>query len=246
MANKIDDVFSALADSNRRQILMMLSENDMNVNSIAVKFKVSRPAISKHLKILTRSKLVKPKRKGRQRYYSLNALPLREVESWIKFYEKFWNEKLDNLEIYLQKQMKTEPFVIERTFNSPADRVWKALIDRDEMENWYFKLSEFKPEVGFEFRFSGGPDKEHQYLHICRITDIIPEKKLAYSWRYDGYTGKSLVTFELSAEGDKTRLKLTHSGLETFPPDVPDFARKNFEAGWTQIIGTSLKDYLEK
>jgi len=83
---------------------MMLSESDMNVNSIAVKFKVSRPAISKHLKILTRSKLVKPKRKGRQRYYSLNAQPLKQVENWIKFYEKFWNEKLDNLEIYLRKQ----------------------------------------------------------------------------------------------------------------------------------------------
>jgi len=104
MTNKIDDVFSALADSSRRQILMMLSESDMNVNSIAVKFKISRPAISKHLKILTRSKLVKPKRKGRQRYYSLNAQPLKQVENWIKFYEKFWNEKLDNLEIYLRKQ----------------------------------------------------------------------------------------------------------------------------------------------
>ena len=104
MADKTDAVFSALADHNRRQILMMLSANDMNVNSIAVKFKVSRPAISKHLKILTRSKLVKPRRKGRQRYYSLNAAPLREVETWIKFYEKFWNEKLDLLKHFVENQ----------------------------------------------------------------------------------------------------------------------------------------------
>jgi DNA-binding transcriptional ArsR family regulator len=103
MAHNIDTVFSALADSNRRQILVMLSEKDMSVNSIAGKFKVSRPAISKHLKVLTRSKLVKPKRKGRQRYYSLNAAPLNEVKSWLKFYEKFWNEKLNLLKSYVEE-----------------------------------------------------------------------------------------------------------------------------------------------
>lgn len=104
MAGNIDAVFSALADSSRRQILTMLSEKDMNVNSIAGRFKVSRPAISKHLKILTRSKLVKPKRKGRERYYTLNAAPLKGVETWIKFYEKFWNEKLDLLKQFVENQ----------------------------------------------------------------------------------------------------------------------------------------------
>jgi DNA-binding transcriptional ArsR family regulator len=104
MANNIDNVFSALADSSRRQILVMLSEKDMNVNSIAGKFNVSRPAISKHLRILTRSKLVKPKQKGRERFYSLNAAPLNGVKSWLKFYEKFWNEKLDLLKSYVEKK----------------------------------------------------------------------------------------------------------------------------------------------
>ncbi len=103
MAHNIDNVFSALADSSRRQILVMLSEKDMNVNSIAGKFKVSRPAISKHLRVLTRSRLVKPKQKGRQRYYSLNAAPLKEVGTWLKFYEKFWNEKLDLLKSFVEK-----------------------------------------------------------------------------------------------------------------------------------------------
>ncbi len=61
----------------------------------------------------------------------------------------------------------------------------------------------------------------------------------------DLYTGESFVTFELFNEGDKTKLKITHAGLETFP-DNPDFAKHNFEAGWTHIIGTSLTEYLEK
>jgi|SRR6185437_15188483 len=140
--------------------------------------------------------------------------------------------------------METAPFVIERTYNAPADKVWQAITDKDKMKQWYFDLKEFKPEVGFEFQFTGGPP-EKTYLHLCRITEVIPGKKLTHTWKYDGYAGESFVTFELFAEGDKTRLKLTHAGLETFPAE-PDFARKNFEMGWTDIIGRSLKEYLEK
>jgi uncharacterized protein YndB with AHSA1/START domain len=141
--------------------------------------------------------------------------------------------------------MKNEPFVIERTFNAPVEKIWKAITDKAQMKPWYFDLESFKPEVGFEFSFKGGPD-ERQYLHLCKITEVIREKKLTYSWRYDGYVGNSFVTFELFPENGKTRLRLTHEGLETFPASNPDFAKKNFAEGWTAIIGTSLKDFLEK
>jgi uncharacterized protein YndB with AHSA1/START domain len=140
--------------------------------------------------------------------------------------------------------MKPEPFVIERTYNAPIDKVWQAITDKDKMKQWYFDLKEFKSEVGFEFQFTGGSE-EKQYLHICKITEVIPGKKLSHSWQYDGYPGESFVTFELLDEGDKTRLKLTHAGLETFPPEK-DFARESFTAGWTYIIGKSLFEYLEK
>ena len=141
--------------------------------------------------------------------------------------------------------MSSEPFVIERTFDAPIAMVWKAITDRDEMKQWYFDLAEFKPVKGFEFQFEGGPD-ERKYLHLCKIIEVIPEKKLSYSWRYEGYVGNSVVTFELFSEGDKTRLKLTHEGLETFPTNNPDFGKSNFAEGWTYIVGTSLKDFLEK
>jgi uncharacterized protein YndB with AHSA1/START domain len=99
--------------------------------------------------------------------------------------------------------------------------------------------------VGFQFQFSGGTE-DHQYLHLCVITDVIPDRKITYSWRYDEYEGISYVTFELFAEGDKTRLRLSHEGLESLPASNPDFATKNFVEGWTHIIGTSLKNFLEK
>ena len=138
----------------------------------------------------------------------------------------------------------TEAVVIERTFNAPVARVWKALTDADEMRAWYFDLKEFKPEVGFEFEFT----VEHEgarYHHLCKITEVIPQKKIAYTWRYAGEEGDSLVTFELFADGGKTRLKLTHEGLETFPK-LPAYAKTNFEKGWTEIIGSSLKQFVEK
>ena len=74
---------------------------------------------------------------------------------------------------------------------------------------------------------------------------MIAGKKLSYSWRYDGYAGNSVVSFELFEEGNKTRLKLTHEGLETFPLSNPDFAKGNFVAGWNHILDKSLKVFVE-
>src|SRR5215217_5000827 len=100
--------------------------------------------------------------------------------------------------------MKQEPFIIERTFNAPVEKVWKAITDKDQMKQWYFDLEKFIPEVGFEFQFTGGTE-EKSYLHLCKITEVVVGKKLTYSWRYEGYEGISFVTFELFDEGGKTR-----------------------------------------
>jgi len=141
--------------------------------------------------------------------------------------------------------MKNEPFEIERTYKAPVDKVWRALTDKAEMKKWYFDLAEFKPVVGFEFTFTDGKDENNPYLHLCKVTEVIQRKKITYSWRYDGYEGISYVTFELFEEGNNTRLKLTHAGLESFPKSNPDLAKENFAEGWTQIIGTALKEFVE-
>jgi uncharacterized protein YndB with AHSA1/START domain len=141
--------------------------------------------------------------------------------------------------------MKNLPIVLEQQFNVPALKVWLALTDKNEMKKWYFDLEEFKPEPGFKFQFVGGPADGVQYLHVCEVTEAVPEKKLTYSWRYDGYAGISFVTFELFEQDNKTALHLTHSGLESFPNNNPDFAKSNFAEGWNHIIHSSLKDYLE-
>ncbi len=140
---------------------------------------------------------------------------------------------------------RTKPFIIERIYNAPVEKVWQALTDKEQMKQWYFDLAEFKPQVGFEFQFYGQGHKGEQYLHLCRITEAVKNKKLAYTWKYEGYPGESLVTFELADIGGKTRLTLTHSGLHTFPSDNPDFAKESFMGGWTELLGNSLKKFVE-
>lgn len=141
--------------------------------------------------------------------------------------------------------MKSEPFVIERTYDAPVKKVWDAISNKDQMKQWYFDIPAFSAEIGAEFEFMGGDPKGQQFRHLCKVTEVEPDRKLTYSWRYDGYEGNSFVTFELFPEGDKTRLKLTHAGLETFPA-IPSFAKGNFVMGWTELIGTSLKKFVEK
>ncbi len=136
------------------------------------------------------------------------------------------------------------PIIVEETINAPAEKIWQALTNNEQMKHWYFN-TDFQPEVGHEFQFSGGKD-DRTYLHLCRVTEVVPQRKLTHSWRYNGYDGESYVTFELLPEGESTKVKLTHQGLETFPSDNPDFAKENFVAGWTHIIKTSLKNFVEK
>ena len=161
--------------------------------------------------------------------------------------DKGLEQNIEKLEAYLHRSFNTAtPFVIERTYNAPIEKVWGAITNTAEMKQWYFDLADFKPVVGFEFTFTGG-NEDRTFVHLCKVTEVVPGTKLTYSWRYQGYEGISHVTWELFAEGDKTRIKLTHAGLDSFPVTAHrDFARENFAMGWTHIIGTSLQQYIEK
>jgi DNA-binding transcriptional ArsR family regulator len=98
------DVFQAIADPTRREIINMLAKEQMNLNAIADNFEISRPAVSKHIKILTQCGLVSIKQKGRERYCSADLKKLREVAEWTNRYRAFWNEKLDALGVFLDNE----------------------------------------------------------------------------------------------------------------------------------------------
>jgi uncharacterized protein YndB with AHSA1/START domain len=133
------------------------------------------------------------------------------------------------------------PFILERVYNASIEDVWQAITEENSMREWYFpQLRQFEPVVGFDFVFlnDGSP-----YQKQWQVTKVEPGRLLAHSWIYKGYPGSSEVTFELFNEGNKTRLKLQHTGIESFPSD-PHFARYRFENGWKQILGSNLENYL--
>jgi uncharacterized protein YndB with AHSA1/START domain len=132
---------------------------------------------------------------------------------------------------------------VERVLDAPVKKVWQALTDSDTMKKWYFNVSDFKPVVGQEFSFEGGPP-EKIYKHLCKIITLEKERRIAYTWRYKGYQGESTVTFELEPEGNKTRIRVIHTGLDSFPSSEPDFGAHNFSAGWTEIITKNLPAFL--
>jgi len=95
------DVFQAIADPTRRDIIGLIANKSLNLNAVADNFNISRPAISKHIKILTECGLLTIKQKGRDRYCEANFKKLNEVSDWVEQYRVFWTNKLDALEIFL-------------------------------------------------------------------------------------------------------------------------------------------------
>lgn len=101
------DVFQAIADPTRRKIISMIAGQPLNVNAVAERFLISRPAVSKHMKILTECGLVVIKQQGRERFCEARLKKLNEVHDWVEQYRRFWNAKLDSLEAYLETMQET-------------------------------------------------------------------------------------------------------------------------------------------
>ena len=103
------DVFQAIADPVRRDIIKLLAEEVLTVNAVADNFDVSRPAISKHLRILNECGIVEINQKGRERYCQIQPKNLIPAFLWIEQYKSLWEDKIDSFEQYLNKlQAKTD------------------------------------------------------------------------------------------------------------------------------------------
>jgi DNA-binding transcriptional ArsR family regulator len=100
--------FSALADPTRRAVLDLLRRGSLPAGRIAQAFPVSRPAISKHLRLLRRAQLVRERREGRRRLYQLNPEPLRAVDSWLSHYRMFWQMTLTDLKKFVETEHESE------------------------------------------------------------------------------------------------------------------------------------------
>ena len=102
------DVFQAIADPNRRAIIGLLANQKLTLNGVAARFDISRPAISKHIKILTECGLVVVHKQGRERYCEARLEKLNEVSDWVEQYRNLWEQRFDRLDEYLSELQKKE------------------------------------------------------------------------------------------------------------------------------------------
>ena len=138
------------------------------------------------------------------------------------------------------------PIIVQYKINAPAEKIWKALTDKNEMKSWYFDIQDFALEIGKEFNFYE-PGAENKYHHQGEILEIILNQKLKHTWSYPDFLAlKTIVIWELLPEDGQTLVKLTHENIENFKDLGDGFSRDNFTQGWNTILGQSLKEYLEK
>ncbi|MEJ7837275.1 MAG: metalloregulator ArsR/SmtB family transcription factor [Thermomicrobiales bacterium] len=102
------DVYGAVADPTRRQLIRLLAETyELPLHEMTSRFPVGRTAVSKHLAILRSAGLVTVRKSGRESRYHLNAAPLREIQEWVSFYDRFWTEQITNLKNLLEDEENT-------------------------------------------------------------------------------------------------------------------------------------------
>jgi len=108
-SNQLDRLFHALADPTRRAMLRRLARGQRNIRQLAAPFDMSFPAASKHVRVLESAGLVRRKVQGRSHVVRLRAKPLAEASQWLRFYERFWNQRLDALEALLKTESPSQP-----------------------------------------------------------------------------------------------------------------------------------------
>lgn len=138
----------------------------------------------------------------------------------------------------------------EITIKRSAEKVWEALTHPEKMKKWYFNISNFEAKEGEIFDFVVSiTDEEgvHDFRHLFKIVEVIPNKKLKHTWEYLGYSpGISTLTWELTPEGESTKVLLKHEGLENITDeDSRYFSKASFTAGWNDIL-KEMKENLEK
>jgi len=113
------------------------------------------------------------------------------------------------------------------------------------MGKWFFEnIESFIPEVGFETQFNVRTENRN-FLHIWKLTEVVPRKKIIYNWSYGEYPGNAFVTFELFKEEKYTKLIVTSEDMESFPQDIHEFSIESCTNGWNYFIKNRLSEFLK-
>ncbi len=139
---------------------------------------------------------------------------------------------------------RAKPIVVEQAMNVTAPVAWDAITNPDEMRKWYFEnLPDFTPEPGFETRFPVSSE-DRVFTHVWKVEEVVPGSMIRIHWSFEEYDGAGAVTFEVLDNGESTVVRVTNTGLDSFPDGIPEFSRESCVQGWTYFIRERLAEYL--
>jgi uncharacterized protein YndB with AHSA1/START domain len=236
----MDEVFRALADPTRRRLLDELFERDgQTLTSLEQRLPMTRFGVMKHLRILEEAGLVITRRRGREKFHFLNAVPIRLVhDRWVSKYAEPWAAALSDLKHELERTMEK---VFEIYIKTTPQRLWDAIVTPEQREKYNFGASfrcELKPGAKYTMSAGGGT----VLLGEGEIVEVDPPRRLVQTmvalWGEDVKSeGPSRITWEIEPIGDSCRLTVTHDQLR-------QGANEQLYGGWPMIL-SGLKTWLE-
>jgi uncharacterized protein YndB with AHSA1/START domain len=235
----VDEVFKALADPTRRELLDELFRADgQTLSALEERFPMTRFGVMKHLRQLEEAGLVATRRRGREKLHFLNPVPIRLVhDRWVSKYAEPWAAALSDLKQKLEKPMEK---IFEIYIRTTPERLWEAITDPEIRSKYTFgasATSDWTPGARFELGHPLGG-----LLGEGEVLEADPPRKLVHTmtalWSDEVKSeGPSRVTWEIEQVADSCRLVVTHDQLR-------EGANEQIYGGWPMIL-SGLKTWLE-
>jgi uncharacterized protein YndB with AHSA1/START domain/DNA-binding transcriptional ArsR family regulator len=236
----VDEVFKALADPTRRELLDELFLQDgQTLGALEERFPMTRFGVMKHLRQLEAAGLIVTKRRGRQKLHFLNPVPIRLIhDRWVSKYAEPWAAGLSDLKRDLEKSMEK---VFEIYIRTTPERLWEAITNPEIRAQYHFgagATSDWAPGSHFEF----GHAPSGQLLGEGVNLEVDPPRRLVQSmvalWSEEAKNeGTTRITWEIEPVGDSCRLQVTHDQLR-------EGASSQLYGGWPMVL-SGLKTWLE-
>lgn len=217
----MEGAFKAIADANRRRILELVAERERSAGEIAEAFDVTRPAVSQHLSRLKRAGLVRERRQGTRRLYSVRR---QGMAGAMLFLQAVWDERLARLRDAAEGRPAASPALTERhcvtcqlVIAAASGTVWRFLADAERMTRWMGLSAALDPEPGGTYRVEVVPGE----VASGAFVEVDPPHRLAHTWGWEGHAravvppGASLVSYDLLDVPAGTLLRLSHYQLPT-------------------------------
>lgn len=242
-----DEIFKALADVTRRELLdLLFQQNGQTLSALEAHFTMTRFGCMKHLKVLEKANLVTTRKVGREKYHYLNSVPIQLMyDRWVSKYAQPWTNSLTGLKYFLEDKTMTEkPAQIFEVFiRTTPEKLWQALTD-GTFTRQYYRGARVESDwtTGASYQYidpAGGTMLAGEILEIDPPHKLVTTFKPLWAAESDGAVEISKVTWEIAVLGNACKLTVIHDGL-----NPTNNLTKGISSGWAQIL-SSLKTLLE-